>query len=47
MGHGSPRDAHEAWYRSSGHHRNMLSQDFTALGVGRASAALWVQNFGS
>jgi hypothetical protein len=45
MGHGSPQAAHDGWYRSSGHHRNMLSLDYAAVGTGRAGKH-WVQNFG-
>ncbi len=45
MGHGSPQAAHDGWYRSSGHHRNMLSTDYAAVGTGRAGRH-WVQNFG-
>lgn len=46
MGMTTPQAAHEGWYRSSGHHRNILSEGYTAMGSGRAGK-YWVQNFGS
>lgn len=44
--------AFDGWYRSSGHHRNMLGRAWTELGVGRSSratdsASYWTQNFGA
>lgn len=45
LGMNAPQAAHDAWYRSSGHHRNMLSADYAAVGTGRAGKH-WVQNFG-
>lgn len=42
----SARGAHDAWCRSSGHHRNLLNPRHTELGVG-ANGRYWVQNFGS
>ncbi|MFM1872326.1 MAG: hypothetical protein RL398_1748 [Planctomycetota bacterium] len=38
--------AHDAWCRSSGHHRNLLNARHTEFGVG-ANGRYWVQNFGS
>ncbi len=46
MGAGDPRTAFEMWYNSSGHHRNMLSDGWNQLGVGRAGMH-WTQNFGN
>ncbi len=37
--------AHDAWARSSGHHRNLLNPDHTEAGVGN-DGRYWVQNFG-
>ncbi len=45
MGMSTPQAAHEGWYRSSGHHRNILDACSTAMGAGRAGK-YWVQNFG-
>lgn len=45
MGMTAPQVAHDCWYRSSGHHRNILSEGYTAMGAGRAGK-YWVQNFG-
>ena len=42
-GAGGPMDAHLMWLRSSGHHRNIVS-DWADLGVGFAGP--WTQNFG-
>ncbi len=44
-GAGDPRTAFEMWYRSSGHHRNMLSEMWNHMGVGRSNTD-WTQNFG-
>jgi len=41
-GHG----AFMAWFRSSGHHRNMLGRGWLLLGCGRAGGTWWTQNFG-
>lgn len=38
--------AHDAWCRSSGHHRNLLNARHSEFGVG-ANGRYWVQNFGS
>ena len=40
-GHG----AFMAWFRSSGHHRNMLGRSWLQLGCGRADGTWWTQNF--
>lgn len=45
MGMTAPQAAHEGWYRSSGHHRNILDEGYSALGAGKAGK-YWVQNFG-
>lgn len=45
LGMSTPAAAHLGWYRSSGHHRNLLSSSFTAMGSGSAGKH-WVQNFG-
>ena len=42
---GGPKEAHEAWCRSSGHHRNILSS-WIDMGSGQAGGSLWTQNFG-
>ncbi len=39
------KGAHDAWYTSSGHHRNMIHKDFHQVGVAR-SGTYWTQNFG-
>ena len=38
--------AHNAWCRSSGHHRNLLMASHREIGIG-ANGRYWVQNFGS
>lgn len=45
LGMTTPQAAHLGWYRSSGHHRNLLSTSYTAVGSG-AAGKHWVQNFG-
>lgn len=45
MGQATPQAAHDGWYRSSGHHRNMLQEDYRAMGTGN-DGRHWVQNFG-
>jgi len=40
----SPLEAHQRWLRSSGHHRNIVS-DWADLGVGFGGRR-WTQNFG-
>ncbi len=42
----SPAEAHQAWFESSGHHRNMLSSLWSQIGVGEAEN-YWTQNFGN
>lgn len=42
---GGPRGAHEGWKHSSGHHRNLLWESHTEMGVG-AAGNYWTQNFG-
>ncbi|RMG08316.1 MAG: CAP domain-containing protein [Planctomycetota bacterium] len=44
MGMQSGRGAFNAWYTSSGHHRNMLGKAHRSLGVGRAGN-YWTQDF--
>ena len=40
--------AFRSWTHSSGHHRNILTPGWTALGVGKSLDALyWTQNFGT
>ncbi len=47
------RDVMNAWVSSPGHYANLVSDRYTHLGVGRASAPqsrlspYWVQNFGA
>src|SRR5262245_59253893 len=41
------RDAFQAWFGSSGHHRNMLGRGWTEMGAGRALPSHWTQNFGA
>lgn len=41
---GSAMDAHLGWFGSSGHHRNILYESHTELGVGGVGP-FWVQNF--
>ncbi|MBN2491686.1 MAG: HEAT repeat domain-containing protein, partial [Planctomycetes bacterium] len=44
---GSPEGAHEGWYNSSGHHRNMLGQH-RVIGLGRSKGGgFWTQMLGS
>lgn len=43
---GGALGAHNAWCRSSGHHRNLLSASHREIGIG-ANGRYWVQNFGS
>lgn len=40
----SPQGAHDLWYRSCGHHRNILNAAWTHLGSGNAGR-LYTQNF--
>ncbi len=42
----SAQGAHDAWCRSSGHHRNLLDPQHREFGIG-ANGRYWVQNFGS
>lgn len=46
MGYTSPQAAHNGWYNSSGHHRNILAPSWRAMGSGR-DGKHWTQNFGS
>lgn len=43
---GGALGAHNAWCRSSGHHRNLLMASHREIGIG-ANGRYWVQNFGS
>ena len=46
-GQRSAQAVHDAWMASSGHRRNILDCDFTAIGVGLHSATwTWTQDFG-
>ena len=42
----TPERAFDAWYNSSGHHRNMIGATYTIIGVG-AKDGSWTQVFGS
>ncbi len=44
-GSGSAQAAHDAWFRSPGHHRNILDPRHTAMGSGLGGGK-WTQNFG-
>jgi hypothetical protein len=44
-GAGSPMGAHNGWYHSSGHHRNMLAPSHTEMATGHVGR-YWTQNFG-
>jgi uncharacterized protein YkwD len=44
--HDSAQGAHDAWCRSSGHHRNLLNPNHKEFGVGQ-DGRNWVENFGS
>ena len=49
MGQTSPEKVMESWMNSSGHRANILSSDFTLIGVGFYESNgqyYWVQNFG-
>ncbi|MGH7162909.1 MAG: CAP domain-containing protein, partial [Planctomycetota bacterium] len=41
------REAFEGWFRSSGHHRNMVQPRWTEMGCGAALRHWWTQLFGS
>jgi hypothetical protein len=43
---GGALGSHNAWCRSSGHHRNLLMANHREIGIG-ANGRYWVQNFGS
>jgi hypothetical protein len=44
---GSPEGAHQGWYSSSGHHRNMLGRH-RVIGLGRSKGGgFWTEMFGS
>jgi uncharacterized protein YkwD/pSer/pThr/pTyr-binding forkhead associated (FHA) protein len=44
-GPGTGRGAFWAWFRSSGHHRNMLGRSWLQMGCGRANGSWWTQLF--
>lgn len=46
MGSTSGAKTFEQWFSSPGHHRNMVRERFTAIGVGRWTNH-WTQNFGT
>jgi uncharacterized protein YkwD len=46
LGSETPQATHNAWYNSSGHHRNILNAGWTAMGSGQ-DGTHWTQNFGS
>lgn len=46
MGMMTGRRAFNAWYTSSGHHRNMLTKSHISIGIGQ-DGKYWTQNFGS
>jgi len=41
------RDAFDAWFHSSGHHRNMINQGWREMGAGRSGGSWWTQLFGA
>ena len=43
-GYATPQAAFEGWYRSPGHHRNMLGAAWARLGAG-VEGDLWTQNY--
>ena len=43
-GYDSAKAAFDGWYRSAGHHRNVLGDEWASLGVGR-DASHWTQSF--
>ena len=45
-GYRGARAAFEGWYRSAGHHRNMLATGWTCMGTGN-EGDLWTQNYAS
>lgn len=45
MGMSAGKAACDAWYNSSGHHRNMLSDSWNQIGVGK-SGTYWTENLG-
>jgi len=45
MGRSDPVSVHWQWYKSSGHHRNMLSSSWNIIGVGHVGR-FWTQKFG-
>ena len=45
MGYKTGAEAFDGWYRSSGHHRNILTAGHRKIGVGR-SGLYWTQDFG-
>lgn len=50
MGQRSPESVMDSWMNSQGHRENILSDDFSLIGVGcysDGSTLYWVQNFGA
>jgi hypothetical protein len=45
-GYGDARAAFNAWYNSSGHHRNMLSDMWNHIGLGCVGGSMWTENLG-
>jgi uncharacterized protein YkwD len=45
LGSEAPKATHIAWYNSSGHHRNILGEQWSAMGAGR-NGRHWTQDFG-
>jgi uncharacterized protein YkwD len=45
LGSEAPKATHIAWYNSSGHHRNILGEQWFAMGAGR-NGRHWTQDFG-
>jgi uncharacterized protein YkwD len=45
LGGSAPQAAHDGWYHSSGHHRNILNPSWKAMGSGQ-DGKHWTQNFG-
>ncbi|MHC5010575.1 MAG: CAP domain-containing protein [Planctomycetota bacterium] len=41
------REAFNAWFGSSGHHRNMINAGWTEMGAGRSQVSWWTQLFGA
>ncbi|MEH7225697.1 CAP domain-containing protein [Bacillus sp. JJ1566] len=45
MGQRSPQDVVNAWMNSEGHRKNILSSNFTHIGVGHVEGNYWTQMF--